>query len=181
MPDRIKECIDSQKIPGYEHVLITNDNYYHCRYVDECVEAGLYGKATDYLRMHYLYEMGGIYLDADTTVLKPFDEVLHNKVFACEERNQFVANGIVGAIKGHPMLKHYLKLIEENFIGSGELVFQQGMYLWTELTKYSQWSRDVKLYEPEWFLPYDHQSGKTEITDKTITNHFYLKSWLQKP
>ena len=93
-----------------------------------------------------------------------------------EEENQFVANGIVGAIPHHPLIKHYLGLIERNFIGSGELVFQQGVYLWTELTKHSEWSKGVKLYPPDWFLPYNHQTKQTNITENTHTMHYLLLS-----
>lgn len=177
MPELIKKCIDTQKIDGYEHILIDNSNYYRCRYVDECVSAKKWGKAADYLRMHYL-QNGGIFLDADTEVLKPFDDVLDNEMFVCEEENKFIANGIVGVIPNHPMIKHYLEIVSENFIGSGDLVFQPGMYLWTELVKYSKWSSNIRVYPSDWFLPYNHQSNVTNVTENTHTMHFYLKSWL---
>lgn len=176
-PELVKKCLASQNLEGYEVRHINNDNYHHCRYVDECVAAKKYGKAADYLRMYYL-QQGGIYLDADTEVLKPFDDVLDNEMFVCEERNGFVANGIVGVVPNHPMIAHYLKVVDENFIGSGDLVFQPGMYLWTELVKYSQWSSRITIYQPDWFLPYDHQARQTTITENTHTLHHYLKSWL---
>ncbi len=119
-------------------------------------------------------------ISGSAEVLKPFDDVLDNEVFACEEENMFVANGIIGAVPHHPMLQHYKKLIDENFRGTGELVFQAGMYLWTELVKHSEWSKGVKLYAPEWFLPYNHQTDTLKITENTHTNHYYLKSWLKK-
>lgn len=180
MPDLIKSCIESQKIEGYQHILIDNSNMYHCKYVDECMGAEKWGKAADYLRMHYLYETGGIFLDADTKVLKPFDDVLDNEMFVCEEENMFIANGIVGVVPGHPMIKHYLDVVSSNFIGSGDLVFQPGMYLWTELVKYSQWSPKIKIYPADWFLPYNHQNKQTNITPNTHTMHYYLKSWIDK-
>lgn len=181
MPDIAKECVETHKNqPGFEHIFITDENYYHCKYVDECISSGKYGKASDYLRLYYLYEFGGVYMDSDSKIIKPLDDVLDNEIFVCEEENMFIANGIIGAVPKHPMIKHYMKLIEENFIGSGELVFQPGMYLWTELVKYSQWSKNIKIYPAEWFLPYNHQSKITKITENTKTIHYYLKSWLPK-
>lgn len=177
MPDFIKKCIETHKLDGYEHILITNENMYHNKYVDECLAAEKWGKAADYLRMHYLLE-GGIYLDADTKVLKSFDDVLDNEMFVCEEENKFIANGIVGVIPNHPMIKRYLELVDTNFIGSGELVFQPGMYLWTELVKYSQWSPNIKIYPSDWFLPYNHQTNTTTLTENSHTIHYYLKSWV---
>ncbi len=179
MPDIVKECVESRKLPGYEHVLITNENYLRGnRYVDECISARKWVKASDYLRMHYLLE-GGIYLDADTKVIKPFDDVLDNDMFACEEDNGFVANGIVGAIPNHPLILDYLDIVDRNFIGSGDLVFQAGMYLWTELTKERKYGKSVKLYPMEWFLPFNHQTGRTNITENTHTIHYYLRSWVK--
>ncbi len=184
MPDLVKKCVSTHKLPGYEHLWINNDSLideeFRTPYFQECLEAGNWGKLSDYLRICYLEKYGGIYLDADTTVLKPFDDVLDNELFCCEEENKFIANGIIGSIPHHPVLIHYKKLIEENFRGGGELVFQPGMYLWTELVKYSKWSSGIKVYSAEWFLPYNHQNDTLNITENTHTNHFYLKSWLKK-
>lgn len=179
MPDIAKECVDTHsQQPGFNHIWINNDNYYRCRYVDECVNAGLFGKASDYLRMWYLKELGGIYLDADTKILKPLDRFLEHEMFVCQEENMFVANGIVGAVAHHPMLEHYLGVVERNFRGAGESIFMPGMYLWTELVKHSQWTPGITVYPPEWFLPYNHQSKVTNITENTHCMHFYLTSWI---
>ena len=184
-PEIVKKCIATHKLEGYEHLFIDNhthvDEEFMTPYFDECVLAGKWGKLSDYLRICYLEKYGGIYLDADTEILegKDFEGVLNNQLFCCEEENMFIANGIIGAIPNHPMLKYYKKLIEENFRGGGELVFQPGMYLWTELVKYSRWTQDIRVYPAEWFLPYNHQTNVLNITPNTITNHYYLKSWIK--
>ncbi len=184
MPDLVRKCIKTHKLEGYEHIWIDNgsiiDEEFHTEYFKECVEAGNWGKLSDYLRICYLEKYGGIYLDADTEVLKTFDDVLDHEVFCCEEENMFIANGIIGSVVHHPLLQRYKKLIEENFRGTGELVFQPGMFLWTELVKHSEWTPRVKIYSAEWFLPYNHQNNTTNITPNTHTNHFYLKSWMKK-
>lgn len=184
MPEIVAKCTATHKLSGYDHIWIDNETFipeeFKTQYFNECMAAGNWGKLSDYLRICYLEKYGGIYLDADTEILKPFDDVLDNELFCCEEENMFVANGIIGAIPHHPILKHYKKLIEENFRGGGDLVFQPGMYLWTELVKYSQWSYQIKVYPTEWFLPYNHQTDILKITPNTHTNHFYLKSWMKK-
>lgn len=180
MPDIVAECITTHKLEGYEHIWIDNDtdlSEFDCEYLQECFDTANYGKASDYLRMAYLEKYGGIYLDADTKVLKTFDDILDTDLFVCEERNYFVANGIIGAIPHHPLIEDYLGKLTRNFRGSGELVFQPGMGLWTECIKQGPWYRQIKVYPPEWFLPYDHQTGITKITENTHTMHYYLKSW----
>lgn len=184
MPDLVEKCVATHELPGYSRIWIENstiiDEEFKTQYFHECMAAGNWGKLSDYLRICYLEKYGGIYLDADTTVLRNFDDVLDNEIFCCEEENMFIANGIIGAIPHHPMLTHYRELIEQNFRGGGDLVFQPGMYLWTELVKYSKWSPKIKVYPAEWFLPYNHQTDTLRITENTHTNHFYLKSWLKK-
>lgn len=183
-PELVSKCVATHKLDGYEHMWIDNgtviDDEFKTQYFNECLAAGNWGKLSDYLRICYLFKYGGIYLDADAEVLKPFDDVLENDLFCCEEENKFIANGIIGVVPNHPMLKHYKELIEQNFRGTGDLVFQPGMYLWTELVKYSEWSRGIKVYPAEWFLPYNHQTDTLNITENTHTNHYYLKSWIKK-
>lgn len=181
MPELAKECIETHRNqPGFEHIFISNDNYHHSKYVDECMSAGNFGKASDYLRLYYLYEYGGIYMDADSKIVKSLDDVLDHEMFVCEEENMFIANGIIGAVPKHPMIKHYMELIETNFIGSGNLVFQPGMFLFTELVKHSKWTPGIKIYSAEWFLPYNHQNKTMNITEKTKTIHYYLGTWLKE-
>lgn len=184
MPELIKKCMATHKLEGYEHIWIDNgsiiDYEFKTDYYHECISVGNWGKLSDYLRICYLWKYGGIYLDADTEVLRHFDDVLNNELFCCEEENKFIANGIIGAERNHPMLAHYKKLIEDNFLGTGDLVFQPGMFLFTELVKHSEWTPGIKIYPAEWFLPYNHQSGETKVTENTHCMHYYLKSWIKK-
>lgn len=184
MPDIVKKCIDTHNLPGYKHILIDNRTVFpeefNTVYMRECFRAGKWGKLSDYLRICYLEKYGGIYLDADTEVLRTFDDVLDNQLFCCEEENKFIANGIIGAVPHHPMLQYYKGLMERNFRGDGELVFQAGMFLFTELVKHSEWTPGIKIYPTDWFLPYNHQNNTTHMTENTHTNHYYLKSWLNK-
>jgi len=92
----------------------------------------LAGRA-DILRLLILYKFGGVYIDADTVVMKPekfhtFLEKNTKGVFfgwenltAARTRklgigkvNRLIANGIIGAEKGHPFLKALLEGIVEN-------------------------------------------------------------------
>lgn len=176
MPEWIAKCLETHIVAGYEHRFITLDNCYHNKYIDECLEAERYAKAVDYLRMHYLNEEGGIYLDCDVKVVKPFDDVLDNAMFCGQEKNGFISNAIIGAEAGHPILEKYLKTVTDNFIGSGDLVYQPGMYLFTELVTYNPVSA-VTVYPPDWFLPYDWQTDVMETSNNTHTIHYFNKSW----
>lgn len=183
MPEEMKACVETHKLKGYEHLWIDNgsvvDEEFHTEYFEECLKAERWGKLSDYLRMCYLEKYGGIYLDADTKILKPFDDVLDNEMFVCEEPNYFIANGVVGSVEHHPILIDYLGKLTRNFRGTGELVFQPGMGLWTECIKQGPYMNRLKIYPQDWFLPYDWQSGKTNVTENSHTMHLYLQTWKQ--
>lgn len=169
--------VDTHNIPGYEHRLITIDNCFKDnKYVQECLNAKKWVKAADYLRVYYLYNYGGIYLDADIEVFqdKNFDEFLNNQFFSCKEENGFITNGVMGGEQGLLMFKEYLDTVESNFIGSGSMVFEPGMRLLTDLI----YRYKYRLFDTEYFLPYNHQTNETKITDKTICFHHFKKSWL---
>ena len=51
-------------------------------YTKEAYEAGKYAFVSDVVRLKALYEEGGIYMDVDFEVLKPFDNLLTYKAFA---------------------------------------------------------------------------------------------------
>jgi hypothetical protein len=131
--------------------------------------------------MYYLYTEGGIYLDADTEVLegKNFDEFLDYKMFVCKEDNGFIANGIVGSIQDHPLLGDFLNYVEQNFKGDDNKIFEAGMEIFTKMVYGAKPKWGIKIFPQEVFLPFNHQTGITNITDRTITYHHYTKFWLQ--
>ena len=173
IPELVKKCLASRNIEGYEHRLITLENCFRNKYVNECLsrnDVKGWAKAADYLRGVYLYYEGGIYLDADTEVLKPFDDLLSNELFACKEDNGFVANGIIGAIPFHPSMMEYITQMDK-LSGSDDKVFENGMEVWTPIAYRAEADGHAKIYPQEYFLPYNHQTNKVNVTPNTHTYH----------
>lgn len=177
MPELVKKCVASQKIDGYEHHLITLENCYKNEYIKNAISAKKWVKAVDYLRAWYVHEYGGIYLDADVEVLKPFDGLLSNGLFASHENNGFISNAVFGAVAGHPALAEYLNAVHNRFTGDDDKIFESGMGLFTDIL-YPHNGKGVTIYPPEYFIPYDHQQNTTNITDNTRTYHHFMKSWV---
>lgn len=178
-PDWIEGCIVSQRIPGFEHHRISLANCYRNEFIQKCIDQKQWVVAADYLRLYYLHEYGGIYLDADVEVLKPFpNDMLGDKLFCCREENQFVSNAVAGAIKGHPLLKRCMDKMEN----TGLEPFVNGMEIFTNEVYKAQQRLDegIRIYEPEVCFPYNHQTGETNITDNTVVFHHFMKSWKQQ-
>ena len=173
--DLVKKCIKTHEIKGYEHRMITLDNCYHNEYIDAAIKAKQWGKACDYLRIHYLIEEGGIYLDADVEMFpeKNFDHLLNNTVFAAREWNGFINTAVIGAQKGNPSLIQHLQKVVKKFKGDDGLYFESSIEIFTPMIE----KTDACILSEDYFYPYNHETQETKKTENTICVHHYLKSW----
>lgn len=134
-PALYQSCLNSWKkhMPDYEirewslkNLPIEVLNY---PFVTAAIDARKWAFATDYIRVWVLYNYGGIYLDLDVEVFKPFDSFLRHRAFTCTEFNPiqfyneikylnkdgYVVKGlnieaaIMGAEKGHPWIRDIVK------------------------------------------------------------------------
>ena len=175
IPPVVMDCLLTHTQENYERLFISNDNYLKgIPYVEECIAAKQYVKASDYLRIYYLFQVGGIYLDADIKIMKSFDDLLDKGMFVGREENGFIANSVIGTPPGNPILKEYLGIVDRNFKGGGELVFEPGMEAWSNIIKKHG---EVTVFPPEYFFPYNHEKNTTNITNNTHTYHYFLKTW----
>jgi len=185
IPPLVKMCIESQKIEGYEHRLITLDNCFKTsRYMTECRESPhltkKWCKASDYLRMHYLYTEGGIYLDADVFVVsgKNFDDLLEDRIFVGREKNGWLGTAVVASEGGHPFVAEWIKTAERDFRGDDEKCFESSMELLTKGYHEWGWSMDGFMVHPsDYFYPYSHEDGTMDFTENTRAIHYFMKTW----
>jgi hypothetical protein len=105
------------------------------RYVQDCLKYELWARAADYLRMHYLYTEGGIYLDADMELLQDLDDYLTHLLVCEREDNGFIANSFLAVKPGHRLVKAYLDRLEATPVHPEEKdgTWHSGMGAWTVL------------------------------------------------
>lgn len=86
MPQLAKDCIASwhKFMPDWEFKLWNEDNFdiNYNDYTREAYEARKYAFVSDVVRLYALKEQGGLYMDVDFEVLKPFDSLMSYKAFA---------------------------------------------------------------------------------------------------
>lgn len=86
MPELALGCIKSwhRNMPEYEYRLWNEDNFdVDCSpYTKEAYQSRKYAFVSDVVRLKALAEYGGIYLDVDFMVYRPFDDLLHYTAFA---------------------------------------------------------------------------------------------------
>lgn len=86
MPQLAKDCIASwhKYMPDWEYKLWNEDNFdiNSTPYTKEAYSSGKYAFVSDYVRLWTLEREGGLYLDVDFEVYKPFDNLLMYSAFA---------------------------------------------------------------------------------------------------
>lgn len=91
VPQQMQTYMDTWRkvLPDYEFIKwdFTRFDKSSSVWVSEAFDNKKYAFAADYIRMYALYTMGGIYMDMDVEVLKPFDDLLDRSYFLCNERD----------------------------------------------------------------------------------------------
>lgn len=191
-PTAVKKCIASWKkyCPDYKIVewneenFSVNDNLY----CSQAYEKGKWAFVSDYARLWIIYHYGGIYLDTDVEVIRPWDELLTHRCFFGRQPGFQVNTGVgFGAEEKHPLVKRMLDdyrdipFIKEN----GD------MDLWTCPHRNSQWlfAHGLKMddslqeiegaviYPIEYFSPKDAWNRNTVITRNTFSIHHCDGTW----
>jgi len=111
-PKDIQRCMKTWKkhLKGYE-IKEWNESNFDINshpFVKKAYEAKKWAFVSDYIRAYAIYNEGGIYLDTDVLVLKPFDEMLEHKAFVGFENPNYPFTAVFGAEKGHPFVKDML-------------------------------------------------------------------------
>ena len=106
LPELAKDCIASwhKYMPNWEYKLWNEDNFdvHSNSYAKEAYEARKYAFVSDYVRLWALCNEGGLYLDTDVEVFKPFDDLLGYQAFAGFEGSKYLPIGTcVIASKAH--------------------------------------------------------------------------------
>ncbi|MBE6068681.1 MAG: glycosyl transferase [Clostridium lundense] len=185
----INKCIESWKkyCPDYqikewnEDIFDINSN----QYVKEAYENKKWAFVSDYVRLHALYNEGGIYVDTDLEIKKNIDKFLYHKAFSGYESNNSIPTAIMGAEKCHAWIKELLDYYEDrNFIlRNGKLDLTTNVRIITDITikKYNivldntrkTFGCDVNIYPKEYFCKQDIKMPK-----ENYSIHHFAGSWL---
>lgn len=192
MPELAVRCIESwhRFMPDYEYKLWNEDNFdiTDVPYVKEAYEAGKYAFVTDYVRLFALYTEGGIYMDTDVEVLKPYDDLLSLPGFTGYEGSKYLppVTGTMASEAGNEWVKEQLdSYLDAHFIKpDGSLdtttntarisqIMQKGGFVQDGKKKVY---KDMYIFPVEYFCP-RQTTGEFLITDNTYCDHHFMGSW----
>lgn len=197
-PEKIQKCYDSWKkyLPDYEIVVWDYKKVHalHSRWCEEAMVCKKYAFVADYIRFYALYNYGGIYLDSDVEVLKPFDNLLQLKYFVGKERDSRGGweAAILGAEKGVKWIKrclnYYFGRSFTNIFGGFRtielpLIMKQTLeshFTIKECNSIQEWQDSpmiISIFSDDWFSPKHWDTLEIKVTDNTYCIHHFSASW----
>jgi len=158
-------------------------------YLQEAMKQGAYSRAANFIRLHALYEEGGVYLDTDVEVIRPLDPLLKEECFIAFQSEELIDHWLNSAVMGsqpkHPTMKRCLDHLIDTCMKSGTL-FPQPLLI-TQffqslgLKEYRQQVIEgVTIFPLEYFYPYSWKEAYDPkcIKDNTYCIHHWEKSWV---
>ena len=192
MPELALQCIESWHMfmPDYEYKLWNEGNFdvTAIPYTKEAYEAKKFAFVSDYVRLWALNKEGGLYLDTDVKVFKPFDDLLTYQAFAGFEGSKFLPVGTCvmasepNGIWVKEQLDCYKKRHFFNSDGSFDLTTNvqfitanmcaQGFVSDGKEQAY----KDLHVFPVDYFCP-KLTTGEYQRTENTYCDHLGIGSW----
>lgn len=192
IPQVALDCIASwhQYMPDWEYKLWNEDNFNinSTPYTKEAYAARKYAFVSDYVRLWALGKEGGVYLDVDFEVYKPFDDLLNYPAFAGVEGSKHLPV-MMGVCASEPHGQWVTEMLEayhdRHFIkhdGSPDLT--TNVQFITALMASNgfrqdgteQDYKDLHVFPVDYFSP-RHTTGEYIRTENTYCEHKGLGSW----
>lgn len=192
MPQLARDCIASwhKYMPDWEYKLWNEDNFNvkDVPYVREAYEAKKYAFVSDYVRLYALMTQGGLYLDVDFEVFKPFDNLRNFPAFAGYEGSKR-SPVMMGVIASEPdgewvkdMIGHYenrhFALADGTFDLTPNVTFLTQKMIADGLVcnNKEQDFKGLHIFPVDYFCP-KLTTGEYIRTTNTYCDHKGLDSW----
>jgi len=193
LSDLAVSCIGSWRklLPEYEIKIWNEDNFdvNCCEFTKEAYDLRKFAFVADYVRLYALHTEGGIYLDTDVEVIRPFDDLLELDGFIGFEEGPHIGTAVLGAVASSSwtrgIIAHYADVGFINWNGSlndkpNPYIFesyflQYGLSLDGALQDVCEGVRFLPL---EYLCGKEYSSGALRITNDTYCIHHYEGSWV---
>ena len=173
-----QKCLKSwqEHLPDYEFRFWNENNIpMDNEFVKTMYERKRWAFVADYVRFWALQNEGGIYLDTDTEVLKPFDDLLTHSAFFGQTKDGMTAAGVIGAVPSHPVISKILSVYEDYFSVPEERTSPQ---IVTSVLAENSFP-DVSVYDYRYFNPCDDgEKCTSEKLALAYTNNHWAESWV---
>lgn len=182
--------MDTWRMRGWEYRLWTEAEIdaltlENRRHYDYYYRRAIWHGASDIARIEILQRFGGVYIDADTErtdslegapfLAADFFSVEANKARGVPQGVTRVANGVVGTIPDHPIIRAYIAEIGRLPANSGALEPAWktiGGTLFTRLIGEHR-TPATMILEPHTFYPFDSSGNPSRTSGKSYARHLW--------
>lgn len=192
MPELAQKCIASwhKFMPDWDYRLWNENNFdvNSIPYTKEAYNAKKFAFVSDYVRLWALYNEGGVYLDVDFEVFKPFDDLLGWDAFAGFEGSKHspLMMGVIASRHHGFWVKEQLDYYQErhflNSDGSCDLTTNV-KFISEKMRKHGflqngleQDYKDLHVFPVDYFCP-RQTTGEYLYTENTYCEHLDMRSW----
>ena len=191
LPELSIRCIESwhKHMPDWEYRLWNEDNFdiKAYRYAKEAYDSGKFAFVSDVARLVALNKEGGVYLDVDFMVYKPFDDLLRYHAFAGFEGSKTnpVMMGVIASEPSGMWIKEQLEQYRDrSFIVNGKEDLTTNVRIVTDKMIANgfisdgreQDYKDLHVFPVEFFCP-RQTSGEYFLTGDTYCEQLGNSSW----
>jgi mannosyltransferase OCH1-like enzyme len=192
--DIIKKCVESwYKIcPDYEFILWNEDNcdLDECKFVRTAYEIKKYAFCSDYFRLVALNEIGGIYLDTDTMLVKSLEKFMNLESFISFLPSKVhISLGLIGNSGKNELFDDCIQYYKTNDLDiknsstdkqANTTIMEKFLnekYNFVPNGKFQKCGKMV--FSPYYYFcsDYDKVHNKCEITERTYAVHHSMLSW----
>lgn len=167
------------------------------KWVSDAFDNKKYAFAADYIRLYALYNYGGIYLDMDVELLKPYGNMLTLSTMIGFENSK--SQGLEVAAFGVEKRSSWLKICldyydSRSFVNSDGSFNEQPLpgvikhlllsngYSFREVNSISEAAsvsgKVIPVFPSDFFSPKNHLNGVIQESNNTYTIHHFAGSWL---
>ena len=193
IPQLEKDCIVSwhKYMPDWQYKLWNEQNFdVNCiPYVSEAYKAGKYAFVSDYVRLYALNAEGGLYLDTDVEVFKPFDDLMHLTAFIGYEGSKHhpPGTGVIASEAGGEWVReqiaeydgvHFVKPDGSfDLTPNPERIASSMMKNGAVFNQKYQTYKDLHIFPVDYFCP--RQTTMEYLrTENTYCDHHFAASWV---
>lgn len=186
IPDVFQTYIDGwhKLLPNYEFVKwdFSRFDKKSSNWVREAFDNKKYAFAADYIRIFAVYHYGGIYMDMDIELIKPFDDLLNKPYMFASERpdKEWIEAGCFGAEKNNEFLEKCLEYYKDR-----SFMKNDGTFDTLPLPRVMNnviLENHLKIYKYPWkfFTAKSFETGVETPDDTTYAIHHFAGSWKSK-
>lgn len=205
--EKTVECINSWNNVLHDYEIIewneTNFDININSFVREAYHSKKWAFVADYVRLWALCEYGGIYLDADVEVIKPFNDLLNLVAFTCFESTTYnnspvIEAAVIGSQSHGKWIETMLSIFDNEYFIIEE---KNGLKQFNleilpirlmrctkekfDIVPINNTTKclcsDIVIFDYHWFSPKLPDNQKIEKNENTYAIHHFNNSWVDCP